>query len=30
MDHFFKEKIALTEKELMEERDLVSHLLKGV
>lgn len=30
MDHFLKEKIALTEKELMEERDLVSHLLKGV
>jgi malate dehydrogenase len=30
MDPFLKEKIALTEKELMEERDLVAHLLKGV
>lgn len=30
MDSFLKEKIALTEKELMEERDLVSHLLTGV
>lgn len=29
MDSFLKKKIALTEKELMEERDLVSHLLKG-
>lgn len=30
IDPFLKEKIALTEKELIEERDLVVHLLKGV
>jgi malate dehydrogenase len=30
MNPFLKEKIALTEKELIEERDLVAHLLKGV
>jgi len=30
IDPFLREKIALTEKELLEERDLVSHLLKGV
>ena len=29
MDEFLKEKIHLTQKELMEERDLVAHLLKG-
>lgn len=29
IDSFLKEKIALTQKELMEERDLVAHLLKG-
>ena len=29
MDPFLQEKIHLTQKELMEERDLVSHLLKG-
>lgn len=28
-DSFLKEKIALTQKELMEERDLVAHLLRG-
>ncbi len=27
---FLKEKIALTQKELLEERDLIAHLLKGV
>ena len=29
IDRFLKEKIALTQKELMEERDLVAHLLRG-
>ncbi len=29
IDPFLKEKIALTQKELMEERDLVAHLLRG-
>jgi hypothetical protein len=28
VDPFLKEKIAITEKELLEERDAVSHLLK--
>lgn len=30
MDPFLQEKIALTQKELKEERDLVAHLLRGV
>lgn len=29
LDPFMKEKIALTQKELLEERDMVSHLLRG-
>jgi malate dehydrogenase len=29
LDSFLKEKIALTQKELIEERDLVAHLLRG-
>ncbi len=29
LDPFLKEKIALTEKELLEERELIAHLLKG-
>ncbi len=29
LDPFLKEKIAITQKELIEERDLVNHLLKG-
>jgi malate dehydrogenase/malate dehydrogenase (NADP+) len=29
MDPFLKEKLNLTQKELMDERDMVSHLLKG-
>ena len=29
IDPFLQEKIALTQKELIEERDLVAHLLRG-
>ena len=29
LDSFLKDKMALTEKELLEERELVAHLLKG-
>ena len=29
LDQFLQEKIAITQKELLEERDLVNHLLKG-